>query len=352
MPANEIQHIDNADNLKKLIYEVRGVKVMLDADLATIYGYTTKAFNQQVKNNIQKFDEDFRFQLAKEEYKTILMSRNLTSKIDKHNSLSDNSDESIILRSKKLTLELQQGKYSKYLPYAFTEQGIYMLMTVLKGDLATKQSKALIRTFKEMKDFIVDNQTLIGNRELLHIAVQTSQNTAEIAVIKDKMVTKTELVKVIHDFTDHQIPSEYLILNGKPVEADIAYNTIYKKAQHSIYVIDNYIGLKTLVLLKDISHSIPVTLFTDNKNHGLHKKEYADFCIQYPQINISFRKANGIIHDRYIILDYGTATEKIYHCGASSKDAGKKVNTITEVKDRNVYHPIVDALLNNPTLTI
>lgn len=349
MPTNNLQHIDNHDNLKKYIYEVRGVKVMLDADLATIYGYTTKAFNQQVKNNIQKFDEDFRFQLAKEEYENILRSKKLTLENNSTIYISDEKKIDGNLMSKNLT---SSWGGTRKLPYAFTEQGIYMLMTVLKGELATKQSKALIQTFKEMKDFIVDNQNLIGNRELLQIAVQTSQNTVDIAGIKDNMVTKTELVKVIHDFTDRQIPSEYLILNGKPVEADIAYNTIYKKAQRSIYVIDNYIGLKTLVLLKDISHSVPVTFFTDNKNNGLHKKEYVDFCIQYPKINISFRKANGIFHDRYIILDYGTATEKIYHCGASSKDAGKKVNTITEVKDRNVYHPLVDALQNNPMLTI
>ena len=112
------------------IHVIRGQQVMLDFDLAEIYGYSTKAFNQQVKNNIERFDEDFRFQLTKNE-------------VDEY------------LRSKFLTLE--QGKYSKYLPYAFTEQGIYMLMTVLKGELAVTQSKMLIRTFKEMKHFIQNN---------------------------------------------------------------------------------------------------------------------------------------------------------------------------------------------------
>ncbi len=103
---------------------------MLDADLAEIYGYSTKAFNQQVKNNIEKFDDDFRFQLTRTEYREILGSK--------------------------------QGKYSKTSPYVFTEQGIYMLMTVLKGERATAQSKALIRLFKQMKDCIVENQQLIG----------------------------------------------------------------------------------------------------------------------------------------------------------------------------------------------
>ena len=112
---------------------------MLDADLAEIYGYSTKAFNQQVKNNIEKFDDDFRFQLTRTEYREILGSKFLT---------------------------LEQGKNSKTSPYVFTEQGIYMLMTVLKGERATAQSKALIRLFKQMKDCIVENQQLIGVDEL------------------------------------------------------------------------------------------------------------------------------------------------------------------------------------------
>ena len=128
------------DLLKSRIYTICGVKVMLDADLAEIYGYSTKRFNEQVKCNIERFDADFRFQLTRDEYLSIL-------------------------RSEKPTLE--QGKYAKYLPYAFTEQGIYMLMTVLRGDLAILQSKAIIRLFKQMKDYIIEeNRTLLGYDEL------------------------------------------------------------------------------------------------------------------------------------------------------------------------------------------
>lgn len=220
--------MESTDNLRNFIYTVRSVKVMLDADLAKIYGYTTKTFNQQVKNNIEKFDSDFRFQLTKEEYHEILMSKFLTLKSSTNHLLSITSKNDTILRSKNLTLELEKGKYSKYLPFVFTEQGIYMLMTVLKGELAIKQSKALIRTFKEMKDFIIDNHNLIRNREFIQISIQNSQNTADIAQIKESMVTKDELTKVIHDFTDLNIRSEYLILNGEKIEANLAYNNIYK----------------------------------------------------------------------------------------------------------------------------
>ena len=344
--------MESTDNLRNFIYTVRGVKVMLDADLAKIYGYTTKAFNQQVKNNIEKFDTDFRFQLTKEEYHEILMSKFLTLKSSTNHLLSITSKNDIILRSKNLTLELEKGKYSKYLPFVFTEQGIYMLMTVLKGELAIKQSKALIRTFKEMKDFIIDNHNLIRNREFIQISIQNSQNTADIAQIKESMVTKDELTKVIHDFTDLNIRSEYLILNGEKIEANLAYNNIYKTARRSIFLIDNYIGIRTLVLLKEIENHIPITIFSDNLKRGLHYSEYNDFRKQYPNVNISLRHTCGIYHDRYIVLDYNSDSERIYHCGASSKDAGNKITTISEVSDRQVYHPIVDTLLKNPPLAL
>ena len=137
--------------LREKLHEVRGVKVMLDSDLAEIYGYTTKRFNEQVNNNIERFDEDFRFKLTEEEWKD--------------------------LRSKKST---SSWGGSRYLPYAFTEQGVYMLMTVLKGDLAVKQSKDFVRTFKRMKDYILDNQPLIGQREAMRLSMQTAENTLEI----------------------------------------------------------------------------------------------------------------------------------------------------------------------------
>ena len=338
--------------IKDLIYGVRGVQVMLDADLAAIYGYSTKAFNQQVKNNIEKFDDDFRFQLTKEEYYEVLRSKNLTSKLLLNNSISDDSENEKALRSKNLTLELGQGKFSKYLPFVFTEQGVYMLMTVLKGELATQQSKALVRAFKEMKDYIVDNRSLVGTRELLQLSMQATQNTKDIAEIKKEMVTKADLAKVIQDFTDPQTRCEYLILNGESVEANLAYSSIYKTAKKSVFVIDNYIGLKTLVLLKNVKPNVSITIFSDNVGRGLHLSDYNDFCGQYPKIKIGFRKTCGIYHDRYIVIDYNTDKEKIYHCGASSKDAGNKVTTITKVADCQIYHQIVDTLLQNPVLLL
>lgn len=340
---------ENTNDFKDIIYIVRGVQVMLDSDLAGIYGYTTKAFNQQVKNNIEKFDEDFRFKLTKKEYEDILRSKNLTSKIDVTPIESTDNINTTNLKSKNLTSSWG-GK--RKLPYVFTEQGIYMLMTVLKGELATRQTKTLIRTFKEMKDFIIDNRSIIGGQEILQLSVQTAQNTADIAEIKTKMVTKSELAQVIHDFTDPKTRHEYLILNGETVEANMAYSSIYGTAKHTIFVVDNYIGLKTLVLLKNASADVKITVFSDNIGKGLHQSDYDDFTKQYPNIKIDFRRTNGMFHDRYIILDYNTPTERIYHCGASSKDSGKKVCTIIEVEDIQLYHPIIDVIIIQPELIL
>ena len=164
------------DLLKSRIYTIRGVKVMLDADLAEIYGYETRKFNEQVKNNVEKFDEDFRFQLTSEEFEN-LKSKIWTSRCGNSSNFG-NFYEKENLRSKKSASSW--GGVRK-MPYAFTEQGIYMLMTVLKGEQATAQSKALIRLFKQMKDYIAAENAPDVSARIVALATQTSQNTRDIA---------------------------------------------------------------------------------------------------------------------------------------------------------------------------
>ena len=220
--------------LKSRIYTIRGVKVMLDADLAEIYGYEKKVFNQQVKNNIEKFDADFRFQLNREDF------TNLTSEF----RTSD-------LKSKFLTSSW--GGLRK-MPFAFTEQGIYMLMTVLKGNLATRQSMALIRLFKQMKDYIVaENQQLLGNADIAGIAVQTAQNTHKIATVSSKVRVLSggvhnvqdrlgqmdlNLQMVMENFIDPITYKHFLIFDGQKLEADVTFTKIYGMAKKSIIIID------------------------------------------------------------------------------------------------------------------
>ena len=327
----------NEDTIKNKIYYIRNQKVMLDFELAEIYGYTTTRFNEQVKNNLEKFDDDFMFRLTKSEFEN-LMSKKSTS---------------------------SWGGRRK-LPYAFTEQGIYMLMTVLRGELAVRQSKALIRMFKQMKDFIIENQDFIGSKELVKIAIQTNQNTndikqnsmkiSELNSKMDTLATKEDLKKVMDNFIDPETYKHFLLMNGDKIEADVAYTKIYKSAKKSIYVIDNYIGLKTLELLRAARDKTEIIVFSDNARNKdmLTKNILDDFRKDYPNIDLKLKVAGKKYHDRYIAIDYGTENEAFYLCGASSKDAGNKISSITKIEEssKDLYHMMFGRMVNNKDLKI
>ncbi|HGP0548069.1 TPA: ORF6N domain-containing protein [Streptococcus pyogenes] len=328
----EIVVIDET-TIKSKIYYIRNQKVMLDFELAEIYGYETRAFNQQVKRNNEKFDDDFMFQLTDEEVYELSRSQNVT-----------------------LKRGTGRGSNIKYNPYAFTEQGIYMLMTVLRGELAVKQSKALIRMFKQMKDFIIENQDFISSKELVQIAIQTNQNTKDIEGIKSQMATKEDLKKVMDNFIDPETYKHFLLMNGDKIEADVAYTKIYKSAKKSIYVIDNYVGLKTLELLRAARDKTQIIVFSDNvKNKDMLTKNILDdFRKDYPNIDLKLKIAGKKYHDRYIAIDYGTENEAFYLCGASSKDAGNKISSITKIEEssKDMYHDMFSKMLNNKDLKI
>jgi len=337
----------NEDYLMSKIYIIRGVQVMLDADLAAVYGYETRSFNQQVKNNIEKFDADFRFQLTKEEFQELLRSKKLTSNNLATNYKLTEYENIEVLTSKNLISKIEKRGGRKHLPYVFTEQGIYMLMTVLKGELAVSQSKKLIRLFKSMKDFFVQFQNVLPPSEIKALSIQTQNNTNDIRQIKQQV---NDLTVVINDFTDPNIKKDYLFYNGQTVEADLAYSEIYSYAKKTIYIIDNYISLKTLVLLKAVASGVKITIFSDNINRGLHQTEFTDFKKEYPHVNITLKTAGGIYHDRYIFIDHGMKNEKIFHCGGSSKDGGNRVTSISQVEDVMLYQNIIGSLRGNPIL--
>ena len=325
--------------LKSRIYTIRGFKVILDADLAEIYGYSTKVFNQQVKNNIEKFDEDFRFQLNSEEIEELSRYKICTLNME-----SENIESS---RSKFLTLNKgSRGSNIKYAPYAFTEQGVYMLMTVLKGERATAQSKALIRLFKQMKDYIIaENRNLLGYDGIAQIAVQTERNTKDIAAIQ------SDLQKVMENFVDPSTFKHFLILNGQKLDADVAYTQIYGMAKKSITIIDDYVGVKTLDLLRGIARGVVVTIYSDENGYeSLTEQIQKDFLKARPDVKFNKNETKEKFHDRYIFLDYGLRGEKLFHCGASSKDAGNKITTIMQIENTEIYHVLMEKLLVNPRL--
>ena len=264
-------------NIENKILVIRGQQVMLDRDLAEIYGYETKNFNRQVRNNIEKFDEEFMFQLTKEETTELLRCKIFTS-----NGRGGN----------------------RYLPYAFTEQGIYMLMTVLKGDLATKQSKLLIKLFKKMRHYFSENAGIIGKLIEHDQKIDTLFTLMEKYKIEDK---------------------QGLFFQGQIYDAHSFFLGLIQKAQKGIILIDNYIDISVLDRLSKKQPNVTVTIYT-KPDTSVTKVDVAKFNKQYPALEI---KHTNKMHDRFLILD----NSEIYHIGASLKDLGKKCFSFTKLED-------------------
>ena len=301
------------DNIFNRVYIIRGQQVMLDYDLAEIYGYEVKRLNAQVKNNISRFPEDFMFQLTDSEVEN--------------------------LRSNFSTANINSK--SRALPHAFTEQGIYMLATVLRGELAEQQSIFIMRAFREMRHYIKQNQQFVTQSELNLVTARVSEISVQMAGLSDRQKkTEQDVQKVqksinilSENFVSDKDFKNFVIYKGQKFEADAAYIDIYQQATASIYVVDDYMNTKTLQLLSQKKKGVEVILFTEN-GHGskgfLTTAVVRDFINQYPPLRM---KSNPDCHDRFIVLDYGLPTEQVYHCGASSKDAGKKLCAI----NNNIY---------------
>lgn len=316
------------DKIQNRVYLIRGQQVMLDTDLAMIYGYEVKRLNQQVKRNISRFPDDFMFQLTEREVDELRL-QNVTANI---NSMS------------------------RTMPFVFTEQGIYMLSTVLHGELAEQQSIFIMRAFREMRHYIKQNQQFVTQSEMRLVTAKVSEISVQVAGISDwKKKTELEIdgIRKSIDSLNENFVSEkdfksFVIYKGQKFEADMAYIDIYQQAMSSIYVVDDYMNAKTLQLLSQKKQGVEVVLFTENghgRNGFLTSALISDFKEQYPPVRI---KSNSDCHDRLIVLDYGLSTEQVYHCGASSKDAGKKLCAINKIEQNTIIHPVIDMLLSGP----
>ena len=314
------------DNIFNRVYVIRGHQVMLDYDLAEIYGYEVKRLNEQVKRNIVRFPEDF-----------------LKSQIA---TLNENGNK--------------RGLHIKKLPFVFTEQGIYMLATVLRGELAEQQSIFIMRAFREMRHYIKQNQQFVTQSEMRLVTAKVSEISVQVAGVvdwKNKAEDRFDSIQRSIDTLNENFVSDkdfknFVIYKGQKFEADAAYIDIYQQAKRSIYVVDDYVNTKTLQLLSQKQVGVDVVLFTEN-GHGkrgfLTTSVVNDFIQEYPPLRI---KPNADCHDRLIVLDYGLTTEQAYHCGASSKDAGKKLCAINVILETSMIHPVIDKLLLAPDIQI
>ena len=199
-----------------------------------------------------------------------------------------------------------------------------MLMTVLKGDLAVRQSIALIKLFKSMKDCIVQDSFPMSGFE---IAKRFESAESRIGIVESR------LDLVMKQFGDSNPPREILIMGNQRIEASIAYQKIYSSTKESVIVVDNYVGIKTLRLLKTCPKETKhILLLSDNVARAPLTRADLDDFTRDSGIPIKLYPTKGVFHDRYIILDYGLPSLCAYHCGPSSKDAGASISTIMKME--------------------
>ena len=283
------EYMNDITTIEGKILVIRDQQVMLDRDLAEIYGYSTKAFNQQVKNNIEKFPEDMMFKLTKDEIGILSRSKFLTSMMQ--------------------TEGMKGGRV--YLPYAFTEQGIYMLMTVLKGELATQQSIALVRLFKQMRHYFAENVGIISR----------------ISSTEAKLIEHDQRINTLFTLMDkYKIEDKQgVFVQGQIFDAYTKFQELIKSAKKEIILIDNYIDLTVLDRLTAKNAGVAVIIYTQPKT-PITSLDIEKFNAQYPTLAI---KHTNTMHDRFLIIDKAA----IYHIGASLKDLGRKCFGFTRLED-------------------
>ena len=291
---NEIAEKD-VINIKNMIYEIDGKEVMLDSDLAKLYNVETKRVNEAVKNNPNKFPTRFSWVLSIEE----------TLKIS---------------RSKISTLNIKQGSNIKYGARVFSEQGVYMLATILKSKTATEVSIRIMDTFVKMRHYINYNEQLLPRKYLL-LEEKVDNNTKRIDELFDKFNPKVITKNSI--FFQNDIYDAYSVLLE-----------IFDIAKEEIIIIDNYIGKALLDELRNINRKLIVV--SSNIDETLKKK----YLKQYN--NIKFIN-NDSYHDRFIIID----RKIVFHSGASFKDLGKKCFAINEIDNKIEKEKLINDVLTN-----
>lgn len=285
--------ITNCDQLSEtidiqpMIKVIRGQQVMLDSDLSALYGVETRRLNEQVKRNIERFPDDFMFQLRKEELDN-LMSQNATS----------------------------SWGGTRKLPYAFTEQGIAMLSSVLKSQTAVEVNIRIMRAFITMRRFIATNAQLFQRLETIEYH--------QLEMKQHQEVTDRRIDEVFKHLDADIPPMQGIFYDGQVFDAYRFVSDLIRKAKQSIVLIDNYVDDTVLTLLDKRSEGVSATIYTQRVSSQF-QLDVDRHNSQYPLIEIKrFNKA----HDRFLLID-----NEVYHIGASIKDLGKKWFGFTLMRD-------------------
>ena len=267
-------------NIESLIKVVRGQQIMLDKDLAMLYGVEAKVLNQAVKRNVERFPDDFRFQLTKEE----------------------------CLRSQIVTLNEKQGQHLKYMPYAFTEQGVAMLSSVLRSQTDFEVNIQIMRAFVSMRHFMVNNASVFSRLETMEYhQLEMQQHLQE----SDKRID--EVFRRLDE--GNAKPKQGVFYNGQIYDAYTFVCDLIKSAKKRVILIDNYVDETVLTLLDKRENGVSATIYTQQISCHFqldidrHNAQYASIDVE------TFR----LSHDRFLCID-----DDVYHIGASIKDLGKK----------------------------
>ena len=287
---NKLMFVEDI-KIENMIYEIRGKFVMLDSDLARLYGCKngTKEINQAVKRNIDRFPDDFYFQLSEEEFE-YLKSHFVTSSWNNYGGI-------------------------RKIPHVFTEEGVAMLASVLKTEVASRVSVSIMRAFVKMRKIISLNNNY--NDRISNLETKYIEHDSKIDTLFDKLSDKE---KNNHIFFDGTIYDSYSFLMD-----------ILGKAKEEIIIIDNYAGKELFDILRNIN--VNIKIYSKNIDSVLIKK----YNSQYNNITII---NSDIYHDRFIIIDKSV----LYHCGSSFKDLGKKCFGINRIEDTMVIESILNKL--------
>ena len=294
-----IQNEISNEEIKYLIYTIRGKQVMLDSDVAMLYHYETKKINQAVKRNIERFPERFCFQLTEEELE-IMWSQIVT------------------------TSKLEDNKYrsKKYLPYVFTEQGIAMLSGILKNEIAVQVSIKIMDAFVEMRKFMNINKSLFEK-------VVSIENKMD-----KKFIEQDKKFDIIFDQLQlEENIKQRIFFQGQIYDAYSLIVDIIKKASKKILIIDNYVDDSILKMLTKKKNDVEVVILTSNKSN-IQNIDIQKFNKEYPLLKVA--KTNKF-HDRFIVID----NKEMYHLGASIKDLGKKCFGINKIEDIEIIKQII-----------
>ena len=296
------------ENIENCIHVIRGKQVILDRDLARLYGVETKVLNQAVKRNIERFPEDFMFQLSKKEFenwKSQFATFNANEFLRSQIVTIENEGDT--LRSQNVTIDMR-GKHLKYLPYAFTENGIAMLSSVLRSPMAIATNIQIMRAFNALRHFITSNMLVFQRVETIEKNI--------LALNASKVDTDKKLEEVFRRLDDgNATPKQAIFYDGQIFDAYKFVNERIREAKKRIVLIDNYIDETVLAMLDKRGKNVTAKIYTKNISRQL-SLDFEKHNAQYTPIEVEqFDRA----HDRFLCID-----DTVYLIGASIKDLGKK----------------------------